>query len=275
MCCGVWSYFLYIYNYSVMENYEALLATLALLMGTAWASGINLYAVLLVLGWGGSTGHIDLPPELSVLEDPLVIGAAAVMYFVEFFADKIPGVDSLWDAIHTFIRIPAGAMLAAGAVGDVTPALEIAAGILGGGIAATSHTAKASTRLLINTSPEPVSNWSASISEDLLVLGGLWAALNYPVVFLALFVIFIVVIIWALPKLWRLIKMFFGKIGQFFGLGENTNDDKMSVINGHDEAVNDDHLSQLERLRRLRDSGALTEDEFLKQKNKILKKNTD
>jgi len=258
-----------------MENYEALLATLALLMGTAWASGINLYAVLLVLGWGGSTGHIDLPPELSVLEDPLVIGAAAVMYFVEFFADKIPGVDSLWDSIHTFIRIPAGAMLAAGTVGDVTPALEIAAGILGGGIAATSHTAKASTRLLINTSPEPVTNWSASVSEDLMVFGGLWAALNSPVVFLALFAIFIVVVIWLLPKLWRLIRMFFGKIGKFFGVRQNVKDDKTGVINGHDMATHNDHLSQLERLQRLRDSGALTETEFLDQKNKILKRNID
>src|SRR5690606_13897260 len=149
-----------------MASYDASLTALALLMGVSWASGINLYAVLLVLGWGGSTGHIDLPAELSVLEDPLVIAAAGIMYFVEFFADKIPGIDSVWDAIHTFIRIPAGAMLAAGAVGDVTPALEIAAGILGGGIAATSHATKASTRLLINTSPEPVSNWSASLSED-------------------------------------------------------------------------------------------------------------
>jgi len=258
-----------------MENYEALLATLALLMGTAWASGINLYAVLLVLGWGGSAGHIDLPPELSVLEDPLVIGAAAVMYFVEFFADKIPGVDSLWDSIHTFIRIPAGAMLAAGTVGDVTPALEIAAGILGGGIAATSHTAKASTRLLINTSPEPISNWSASVSEDLMVFGGLWAALNYPVVFLVLFVIFIVVVIWVLPKLWRLIRMFFGKIGKFFGLGQNTADNKTNAVSKNDTSINNDHLSQLERLQRLRDSGALTEDEFLEQKNKILKRSID
>ena len=122
-----------------MENYEALLATVALMMGASWASGINLYAALLVLGWGGSTGHITLPAELTVLQDPLVITAAAVMYFIEFFIDKIPAIDSMWDSIQTFIRIPAGAMLAAGAVGDVTPALEIAAGILGGGVAATSH----------------------------------------------------------------------------------------------------------------------------------------
>ena len=200
-----------------MENYEALLATLALLMGTSWASGINVYAVLVVLGLGGSTGHIDLPSELAVLEDPLIIGAAGVMYVVEFFADKIPGVDSIWDAIHTFIRIPAGAMLAAGTVGDVTPALEIAAGVLGGSIAATSHTTKASTRLLINSSPEPATNWTASVSEDLLVLGGLWTALNYPLIFLILFVVFIILVIWLMPKLWALIKVFMERIGKLLG----------------------------------------------------------
>ncbi len=258
-----------------MENYEALLATLALLLGVSWGSGINLYAVLLVLGWGGSAGHIDLPSELSVLEDPLVIGAAGVMYFVEFFTDKIPGVDSIWDTIHTFIRIPAGAMLAAGAVGDVTPALEIAAGILGGGIAATSHAAKASTRLLINTSPEPVSNWSASLSEDLLVLGGLWTALNYPLVFLALFVVFIVLIIWLLPKLWRLIILFFSKIGVFLGFKQNPVSDIPDAEKTDEKSTDENRLTQLERLQRLRDGGALTEAEFLEQKNKILNKNPE
>lgn len=257
-----------------MENYEALLATLALLLGVSWASGINLYAVLLVLGWGGSSGHIDLPPELSVLEDPLVIGAAGVMYFVEFFTDKIPGIDSVWDTIHTFIRIPAGAMLAAGTVGDVTPALEIAAGILGGGIAATSHATKASTRLLINASPEPVSNWSASLSEDLLVLGGLWTALNYPLVFLALFVVFIVLIIWLLPKLWRLIVLFFAKIGAFLGFKQSP---ASTLVMDKTNGMNTDEsrLATLERLQRLRDSGALTEAEFIEQKNKILNKNPE
>lgn len=258
-----------------MENYEALLTTLALLMGVSWASGINLYAVLLVLGWGGSTGHIDLPPELSVLEDPLVIGAAGIMYFVEFFADKIPGIDSVWDAIHTFIRIPAGAMLAAGAVGDVTPALEIAAGILGGGIAATSHVTKASTRLLINTSPEPVSNWSASLSEDLLVLGGLWTALNYPLVFLALFIVFIALTIWMLPKLWRLIRLFFAKIGQFLGFKQETESGRLDMMRAEEKGTDGNRLTELERLQRLRDSGVLNEAEFITQKNKILDKNLD
>lgn len=201
-----------------MENHEALLTTLALLMGTTWASGINLYAVLLVLGLGGSSGYIDLPAELSILEDPLIIGTAGIMYVIEFFADKIPGIDSAWDAIHTFVRIPAGAMLAAGTVGDVTPAMEIAAGILGGGIAAATHTTKASTRLMINTSPEPVSNWSASVSEDLLVLGGLWAALNHPTVFLIFFAAFTILLAYLLPKLWRMTRTSFIRTMSMLGL---------------------------------------------------------
>jgi hypothetical protein len=200
-----------------MEAYETLLATLALTMGAAWASGINLYIALLVLGIGGATGNIDLPQDLLILQDPLVIGAAGLMYAVEFFADKTPGVDTVWDSLHTYIRIPAGAFLAAGAVGDVSPAMEIAAGILGGGLAATSHVTKTGGRLLINTSPEPFSNWTASIGEDLLVLGGLWAALYHPVLFLIGLVLFIALVIWMLPKLWRALKMIFSKIAEFFG----------------------------------------------------------
>ncbi len=198
-----------------MNGYETLIATLALTMGSSWASGINLYAALLILGLGGATGNIALPNELAVLENPLIIGAAAVMYLIQFFADKIPGVDSIWDAAHTFVRIPAGAMLAAGAVGDVSPALEIAAGILGGGTAATSHATKTGTRLMINTSPEPATNWSASISEDLMVIAGLWTALNYPILFIILFIGFIGLAIWLLPKLWALIRELMMKTVRF------------------------------------------------------------
>ena len=200
-----------------METYEALLATLALTMGASWASGINLYAALLVLGLGGATGNIDLPEGLQVLQDPMVIGAAGLMYAVEFFADKTPGVDTGWDGLHTFIRIPAGALLAASAVGDVTPALEIAAGIMGGTLAATSHVTKASTRALINTSPEPVSNWAASLLEDVLVVAGLWTALTHPLVFLVALLIFIVIVIWLLPKIWRMLKKVFATIRGWFG----------------------------------------------------------
>jgi len=193
---------------------------IALSMGAAWASGINLYATIFMLGYMGTTGNITLPAELDVLSNPMVMTAAGFMYCVEFFADKIPGVDSGWDAIHTFIRIPAGAMLAASAVGDVTPAVALTAALLGGTLAAGSHATKAGTRLLINTSPEPVTNWTASISEDLLVIGGLWAALYHPVLFIIGLFIFILVMIWVLPRLWRLIKRLFRHIGSWFGLCE-------------------------------------------------------
>jgi CBS domain containing-hemolysin-like protein len=170
-------------------------------------------------------------------------------------------LDSVWDSIHTFVRIPAGAMLAAGAVGDVTPALEIAAGILGGGIAATSHATKTGTRLLINTSPEPFTNWSASFSGDVLVLSGLWAALKQPELFLVLFAVFMAVAIWVLPKLWYLIKTLLAKIGGVFG---------MNVAQPAESVAGHDSISALERLQHLRDKGALTAQEFEQQKNKIL-----
>ena len=203
-----------------MDNYHELISVIALTMGVGWASGINLYAAVLVLGLAGATGNVELPAQLTVLQDPLVIFAAGAMYAVEFFADKVPGVDTGWDALHTFIRIPAGAMLAAGAVGDVTPALEIAAGLLGGTMAGASHLTKASTRALINTSPEPFTNWVASISEDLMVLGGMWAMFNHPLLFLGLMVLFIALVIWLLPKLLRLLMRLLRKIGQWLGIVE-------------------------------------------------------
>ncbi len=250
-----------------MENYEALLTTLALTMGVSWASGINLYVALLVLGVGGNTGNIDLPAELLFLQDPMVIGAAGLMYFVEFFVDKTPGVDTGWDAIHTFIRIPAGAMLAASTVGDVTPALEFAAAILGGGVAATSHITKTGTRLLINTSPEPVTNWTASITEDVLVIAGLWAALNYPLLFLFLFVIFICLSIWLLLKIWCLLKKSVSRIGRYLGViknGEVVGYDHESTV-----AMNKYYdFKDLDKLNKLRGGGVLTEAEFIEKKTK-------
>jgi hypothetical protein len=199
-----------------MEQYNSLVNTLALTLGAAWASGINLYAAILVLGLLGTTGNIVLPETLAILENPVVIAAAGIMYLVEFFADKVPGLDNGWDTVHTFIRIPAGVVLAAGAVGDVNPALAVAAGILGGGIAAGSHALKAGSRILINTSPEPVTNWTASIVEDLAVIGGLWMALIHPWIFFVLFAGFIILSIWLLPKIWRGIKNAAGAIYQFF-----------------------------------------------------------
>ena len=192
---------------------------IALTLGVAWASGINLYAAILVLGLMGAGGYTELPESLKVLQDPLVLGAAGGMYFIEFFADKIPGVDTGWDAIHTFIRIPAGAMLAVGAAQglEINQAAELAAALLGGGLAATSHLTKASTRLVINTTPEPVTNWTASVVEDLAVIGGLWTALNYPLAFVAFIIIFVLLAIWLLPKLWRAIKNIVRTLRSWFG----------------------------------------------------------
>lgn len=199
-----------------MEQYQSLINTISLTMGAAWASGINLYATIFMLGILGANNVIALPPSLELLTNPLVIGAAGIMYFVEFFADKIPAVDSTWDAVHTFIRIPLGALLAAGAVGEVNPAVTTAAFLLGGTMAAGTHAAKAGTRVLINTSPEPFTNIAASVTEDVAVVGGLWAALNYPLVFIAFIVAFALFLIWALPKLWRGIKKVFGAIARLF-----------------------------------------------------------
>jgi hypothetical protein len=193
---------------------------IALSMGAAWASGINLYATIVMLGFMGATGGVDLPPGLEILESPMVIAAAALMYSIEFFADKIPGVDSAWDAIHTFIRIPAGAMLAASAVGDVTPVMELTAGLLGGTLAAGTHATKMGSRLLINTSPEPLSNIGASLGEDVAVIAGLWAALQHPLWFVIALVLFVFLMIWLLPRLWKIMKYVFRKVGSWLGMCE-------------------------------------------------------
>jgi hypothetical protein len=189
---------------------------IALSMGAAWASGINLYATIFMLGYLGTTGNIDLPPDLMVVTDPLVMTSAGLMYCVEFFADKTPGVDTAWDTLHTLIRIPLGAVLAMGAVGDMTPAVELAAFIVGGSLTAATHATKTGSRIVINSSPEPVTNWTASVGEDLLVITGIWAALNHPVAFLIALVIFIALMIWLLPKIWRGVKHIFNSIRNFF-----------------------------------------------------------
>ncbi len=200
-----------------METFEAVTATIAVTLGVGWASGINLYAAMLGLGLMQRLGYATLPSGLEILADPLVIAAAALMYAVEFVADKTPGADTGWDAIHTFVRLPAGALLAAAAVGDVAPAAELAAAIVGGGMAAGSHSLKAGSRALINASPEPFSNWTASIAEDVAVIGGLWAALNYPWVFLGLLVVFVAVLIWLLPRILRGLRAVARRIGRFLG----------------------------------------------------------
>ncbi|MCC5796425.1 MAG: DUF4126 domain-containing protein [Methylophaga sp.] len=207
-------------------------SVIALTMGVAWASGINLYATIFMLGFMGMTGHAVLPEELAFVSDPMVMFAAGFMYCVEFFADKIPGIDSGWDSLHTFIRIPAGALLAASAVGDVSPAMELSAALLGGTLAAGSHFTKAGSRLLINTSPEPFSNWTASVSEDVLVIAGLWAALNYPWLFLAFLCLIVILMIWLLPRLWRLIKALFAKLANLFRKQSNKTPTDEITLNG-------------------------------------------
>ena len=195
---------------------QEVLPYIALSMGVAWASGINLYAAVLVLGLLGLSGNLPLPETLQVLQNPIVIGVAGFMYCVEFFADKIQGVDSAWDTLHTFIRIPAGAVLAATAVGDVDPAIAISAALVGGGLTAGTHLAKTSTRLLVNTSPEPFSNIGASLVEDTVVVGGLLTALYYPFLFLLLLVAFVALMIWLLPILIRALKGIFDSLKWFF-----------------------------------------------------------
>ncbi|MCZ6547275.1 MAG: DUF4126 domain-containing protein [Deltaproteobacteria bacterium] len=184
------------------------LETLSLAMGSAWTAGINLYATVAVLGLAGRYEMIQLPPELQILMHPLVIGVACVMYLIEFFADKVPYVDNGWDVIHTFIRIPAGAVLAARAVGDVGPALEVAAILAGGTVALAAHGTKSTVRLAINASPEPFSNWFSSIGEDLAVLGGIWLMFYHPAFMLTLVVLFIVAA-WLIPKIFHMPRSVF------------------------------------------------------------------
>lgn len=190
-----------------------IVSTVAVAAGLAWASGLRLYAVLFLAGLLGRLGYIQLPETLHVLQHAAVIGAAGLMFVVEFFADKIPALDSLWDGIHTFIRIPAGALLAAYSLGDQDPAIMLAAGLLGGTLTAGTHLTKAGSRAVINTSPEPVSNWASSFAEDALVFGGLFTAFAYPVLFLILLGVFVLLMIWMLPKLWRGIRGVFRRLG--------------------------------------------------------------
>jgi hypothetical protein len=165
---------------------SASLPELALALALAWGAGIRVYLVLFLCGIAGRMGWMELPADLVVLSHPLVLGASGFMLAVEFLADKVPWIDSVWDAVHTFIRIPAGAALAAMAVNDGTAAMPVVAAILGGAVAAGSHFTKAGARSAINTSPEPFSNWAASFTEDVAVPAGLWLAIAYPAVFLVL-----------------------------------------------------------------------------------------
>ena len=179
-----------------------LVQTIALSSGLAWASGLRLYLVVFLAGLLSHFGYLHLQHTLAALQHPLVIGVAGLLALAELVADKVPVFDSLWDSFQTFIRIPAGAMLAAFAIGEVDPAWTVAAGLLGGTITAGTHFAKAGSRLAINASPEPFSNWLASFGEDGLVLGGVWLLLAAPALFLGVLVVFLLLAGFVLVKLW-------------------------------------------------------------------------
>jgi ABC-type multidrug transport system fused ATPase/permease subunit len=185
-----------------METVQAL----SLALGTAWTSGINVYATVAALGIAGQMDMVQLPPDLQILMHPAVITVACIMYVIEFFADKVPYVDSGWDVLHTFIRVPAGAILAARSLGSMNPALELAALLAGGAVALAAHGTKATARLAINASPEPFSNWFASVAEDVTVLGSIWMIFNHPMVMLIFVLGFLALIVWLIPKLFRFAK---------------------------------------------------------------------
>ena len=178
-------------------------STVALAAGLGWASGMRLYAVLFFLGLIHHAGAATLPANLQVLAHPAVMAVSGTLFAIEFFADKIPVLDTFWDALHTFVRIPAGALLAAYAVSTDDPAFALAAGLLGGAVAAGTHLAKAGGRALINASPEPVSNWTASLTEDFSALAIVWLALKHPLILLVALAVFVAVALWLLPRLWR------------------------------------------------------------------------
>ena len=176
---------------------------IALAAGLGWASGLRLYAVLFFIGALGYFDMVALPADLTVLTHPAVMFTTGTLFAFEFGADKIPGFDSIWDGFQTFVRIPGGALLAAAAVADQSAALSLAAALLGGTFAAGAHFTKAGSRVLINTSPEPFSNWAASFAEDTLAATVVWFAFAHPLALLCILGAVALLTIWLLPKVWR------------------------------------------------------------------------
>lgn len=191
-----------------------LISNLALAGGLSWASGLRLYLTVFVTGMLAKFGYISLPDSLAILSNPVVLSVAGALTVVEFLADKIPYVDSMWDSIQTFARIPAGALLAVGAMDASDPVTATLIALLGGTLAGATHATKAGSRAMINTSPEPFSNIAASFGEESLLLAGLWLAYSQPILFVSLLIAFIITMAWLLPKLWRGIKRVLGSIGK-------------------------------------------------------------
>ena len=189
---------------------------LALAGALGWASGFRLYAVVFLVGMAGAAGWMELPAGLQVLQHPALLGASGFMLFVEFFADKIPVVDSLWDMVNSVVRIPAGAALAAGVFGADSGTLALAAALLGGSLAATSQAAKTTARAAINASPEPFSNVAMSLVEDGLVVGAVWLATNHPLVFGVLLAITVVLMWIGTWMLFKFLRAVFRRARSFF-----------------------------------------------------------
>ena len=193
------------------------ISTLAIAMGASWVSGINLYAAVATLGLLSRFANLKLPGELEALTNWWVIGIALFLFAVEFIADKIQVVDSVWDVIHTFIRIPAGAVLAATAFGDFDKSVQVIAFLLGGGLALSSHGTKAAARLAINASPEPVSNVVASLFEDVLAIGSILLSVLLPVAVFFVIAAGLLLSFWLLPKVVRFFRKVFRKVSGFLG----------------------------------------------------------
>jgi len=199
-----------------MENLAALVPALALMLCASWASGLNLYAVLFVLGLGSATEQLVLPQGLQILQSPLIIFAAAAFYCIEFFTDKMPNVDVGWDALHTFIRIPGGALVAAGVVSSADTSIQLAAAFLGAFLAASCHASKFTVRALVNTKFKPFSTWAASICEDLLALGALWFAIYYPKIGVLIMFSFMPLAIWIVPQTLSALGKLISRVGLLF-----------------------------------------------------------
>ena len=184
----------------------SLFSTIALALGASWVSGIRLYAVVAALGLLARFAHLQLPGELGLLSNWWIIGIASALYVVEFFADKIPYLDSVWDAVHSFIRIPAGAVLAAAALGDYDKSVQVVAFLLGGGVALSSFSTKAVTRATVNASPEPFSNVAVSLGEDVLSASAIVSAVYFPVALCVLVGVGLFVFVWMVPRALRLFR---------------------------------------------------------------------
>lgn len=190
------------------------ISSIALASGLSWASGFRLYATVFIVGMLAKFELVSLPSSLDILTNPVVLGISGLLMIIEFLADKFPYIDSTWDSIQTFIRIPAGALLAMGAINSSDPMIATIAALLGGSLSGMTHATKAGSRVLINTSPEPVSNITTSFAEEGLLLGGGWLALMHPAIFIGVLFSLILLMLWMLPKLWRGIKSIFTHIGK-------------------------------------------------------------